>query len=151
MGTSFSKWLGGPVGGGPVKGSMSKIMNWIVSCDTRDWFLVADPRHAELVIEQLGVSEFISTATPGIDGQDEVDREDDVDIVGADATRFRGFTTRYNYLVFQRLYIQLSTEEICGGISKPTTGSLPRVAAVGPALEVRAALGLEVRDAGTFL
>ena len=44
------------------------------------------PRHAELVIEQLGVGDFRSAATPGIDGIDEVDRDDDVEITGADDT-----------------------------------------------------------------
>ena len=62
------------------------FLNRIVRCDGSGWSLEADPRHAELVIEQLGVSDLRAAATPGIDGIEEVDKDDDVDIIGADAT-----------------------------------------------------------------
>ena len=84
------------------------------------------PRHAELIIEQLGVGELRSAAAPGIDGIDEVDREDDVEITGSDATRFRGVAARCNYLA-DRPDIQFPTKEICREMSKPTTGSLRRL------------------------
>ena len=77
-------------------------MNRIVRCNRDGWSLEADPRHAELIIERLGVSEMRSAATPGIDGIDEVDREDDVEITGPDATRFRGVAARCKYLAFDR-------------------------------------------------
>ena len=93
-----------------------------------DWFLEADPRHAELRIEQLGVGEMRSAATPGID---EVDREDDVEITGSDATRFRSVAARCNYLAFDRPDIQFPTKEICREMSKPTTGSLRRLQRLG--------------------
>ena len=34
-----------------------KVLNRIVRCDESGWSLEADPRHAELIIEQLGVGE----------------------------------------------------------------------------------------------
>ena len=67
--------------------SEGKVLNRIVRCSEEEWSLEADPRHAELIIEQLGVGELRSAATPGIDGVDEVDREDDVEITGLDATK----------------------------------------------------------------
>ena len=80
--------------------SEGEVLNRIVRCNEDGWSLEADPRHAELIIEQLGVSEMGSAATPGIDGIDEVDREDDVEIAGSDATRFRGVAARFNDLAF---------------------------------------------------
>ena len=68
--------------------SEGKVLNRIVRCSEDGWSLEADTRHAELIIEQLGGGDLRSTATPGIDGIDEVDREDDVEITGSDATRF---------------------------------------------------------------
>ena len=51
--------------------------------------------------------------TGGIDGIEEVDRDDDdVDITGADATRFRGVAARCNRLAFDRPDIQFLTKEI---------------------------------------
>ena len=35
-----------------------KVLNRVVSCDENGWRLEADPRHAELVVEQLGVEEL---------------------------------------------------------------------------------------------
>ena len=82
--------------------SEGKVLNRIVRCSKDGWSLEADPRHAELIIEQLGVGELRSAATPGIDVIDEVDREDDVEITGSDATRFRGVAARCNYLACDR-------------------------------------------------
>ena len=105
-----------------------KVLNRIVRCDESGSSLKADPRHAELIIEQLGVGELMSAATPGIDG---VDREDDVDITGSDATRFRRVAARCNYLAFDRPDIQIPTKEICREMPKPTTGRLRRLQRLG--------------------
>jgi hypothetical protein len=86
--------------------SEGKVLNRIVRCSEEGWSLEADPRHAELIIEQLGVGELRAAATPGINGIDEVDRDDDVEITGSDATRFRGVAARCNYLAFDRPDIQ---------------------------------------------
>ena len=72
-----------------------------------------------------------TAATPGIDGQEEEDGEQDQDIVGADATRFRGVAARCNYLAFDRPDIQFATKEICREMSRPTTGSLRRLKRLG--------------------
>lgn len=107
------------------------VLNRVVTCDEAGWKLEADPRHAELIIEQLGVGDLRPAATPGVDGANEVDREDDIEIVGADATRFRGVAARCNYLEFDRPGIQYATKEIRREMSKPTTGSLRRLKRLG--------------------
>ena len=112
-----------------------KVLNRVVTVDEVGWRLEADPRHAELIIEQLGVGDLREAATPGVDGADEVDRDDDVEIVGADATRFRGVAARCNYLSFDRPDIQYSTKEICREMSRPTTGSLRRLKRLGQYLK----------------
>ena len=66
------------------------VLNRQICCGERGWRLEADPRHAELIVEQLGVGDCRSMASPGVDESEEVDYEQDVDIVGDDATRFRG-------------------------------------------------------------
>ena len=113
------------------------MLNRIVRCDENGWSLEIDPRHAKLIIKQLGVGELRSAAAPGIDGFDEVDREDDVEITGSDATRFRGVAARCNYLAFDRPDIQFPTKEICREMSKPTTGSPRRLQRLGQYLKGR--------------
>ena len=112
-----------------------KVLNRIVRCDGIGWTLEADPRHAELVIEQLGVGDLRAAATPGIDGIEEVNTDDDVDITGADATIFRGVAARCNHLAFDRPDIQFPTKEISREMSKPTTGSLRRLQRLGQHLK----------------
>ena len=70
------------------------MLNRIVRCTDRGWQLEADPRHAELIIEQLGVGGGKPVITLGIDDDDDDDDDDEnveVEIEGADATRFRGW------------------------------------------------------------
>ena len=43
-----------------------KVLNRIVRCTESGWELEADPRHAELIIEQLGVGSGRAAVTPGI-------------------------------------------------------------------------------------
>ena len=111
------------------------MLNRIVRCDENGWSLEAYPRHAELIIEQLRVGELRSAATPGIDGIDEVDREDDMEIIGSDATRFLGVAARCNYLASDWLDIQFPTKEISSEMSKPTTGSLRQLQRLGQYLK----------------
>ena len=96
------------------------------------------------------MGELRSAATPGIDGIDEVDRDDDVEITGSDATRFRGVAARCNYLAFDRPDIQPDQGDLQGDVQaydgKPST-----VAEVGPVLEGQNAPRLELRNAGALL
>ena len=110
-------------------------MNWVVTCDSAGWRLEADPRHAEFIEEQLGVGDFREAVTPGLDGADDEDRPEDIEIIGADATRFRGVAARCNYLAFDRPDIQFATKEVCREMSKPTTGSLRRLRRLGQYLK----------------
>ena len=51
---------------GPRAGKEGKVLNRIVSWTEKGWELEADPRHAELIQEQLGISSGggITTAGP---------------------------------------------------------------------------------------
>ena len=53
------------------------VLNRIVRCDESGCSLEADPRHAELVIEQSGVGDLRLAATPGSYGIEEVDSQRD--------------------------------------------------------------------------
>ena len=102
-----------------------------MSCTPDGWTIEADPRHAELIVEQLGVAEARSVVSPGVDGADEDDNDDDEFITGAGLTRFRGVAARCNYMSFDRPDVQFATKEICREMSKPTTGSLRRLRRIG--------------------
>ena len=112
-----------------------KVLNRILRCTSEGWQLKADPRHAELAMEQLGISESRSVVTPGVDGtcgvDDDDDDDDDVDLSGQDITRFCRVAARCNYLAFDQPDLQFSTKEVCREMSRPTNGSLRRLRRVG--------------------
>ena len=67
-----------------------RLNNWEWSRTTRQtgkvlnrilrWDIEADPRHAELVAEQLGFTEDKGIGTPGLPGAAEDDHDDDADL-----------------------------------------------------------------------
>ncbi len=50
----------------------------------------ADPRHAEHVVEQLGLQEDNGIGAPGLSGADEHNNDDSIPLTGADITSYRG-------------------------------------------------------------
>ena len=72
-------------------------MNRILRATDAGWEVEADPRQAELVIEQLGLTSEKAVATPGVSGIDEDDLPDDTPLLGLDIAMFRGTAARCNY------------------------------------------------------
>ena len=93
--------------------------------------LEADPRHAELVVQQLELQGSKSLSTPGVDGADEDDTEEDRPLSDADASKFRGVIARINYLAADRPDLQYATKEVCREMASPTSGSLRRLLRIG--------------------
>ena len=90
-----------------------KVLHRVLRCTPQGREMEADPRHAELIIEQLGLENAKIAATPGTDGKEEADVEGDVEFIGEEATNFRAVFARGNYLAMDRPNIQFSVKEIC--------------------------------------
>ena len=108
-----------------------KVLNRVLRCTPDGWELEADPRHAELIIEQLGLGEDKGLGTPGVFGTDEDDKDDEVLLAGTDITQFRGVIARCNYLGSDRPDCQFAIKEGCREMSKPTMGSLRKLRHIG--------------------
>ena len=98
-----------------------KVLNRVLRATESGWEVEGDPRHAELVIEQLGLMNEKAVATPGVSEQDEDDLEDDVPLVGPDITCFRCVAARCNYLGPDRPDVQYDAKEVCRWMSAPLT------------------------------
>ena len=59
------------LGGSKGQKAEGKVLNMISGHTADGWEIKADPRHAELVIEQLGLEGDSSVATSGVSGADE--------------------------------------------------------------------------------
>jgi hypothetical protein len=108
-----------------------KVLNRILRHTASGWEIEADPRHAELVIEQLGLDNDGGVATPGVSGAEEEDTDTDTPLVGDDITKYRGVIARCNYLGADRPDALFAIKEGCREMSKPTTGSLRRLRRIG--------------------
>ena len=75
-----------------------KVLNRILRRTPIGWEIEADPRHAEIIIERLGLENEKGVVTPGVSGADEEDVEDDTPFVGQAITQYRGAIARCNYM-----------------------------------------------------
>ena len=91
----------------------------------------ADPRHAELIIEQLELNATKGVSTPGVDDQGEEEDEAQQPLEPQAATAFRGIAARCNYLAADRPDIMYPVKELCREMSAPTNRSMSRLERVG--------------------
>ena len=90
-----------------------KVSNRVLRATNEGWEYEADPRHAELVAEQLGLCNEKGVATPGVSGVDEDDLPDDHPLSAVNVRNFRAVAARCNYLGPDRPDAQFSIKECC--------------------------------------
>ena len=74
-----------------------KFLNRLIRCTDAGSEVEADPRHAELVVEQLEIEDK-GVSIPLTSGLDEEDTEEDVPLEAEDITRYSSVLARCNYL-----------------------------------------------------
>ena len=112
-----------------------KILNRIVRCTPEGWEYEADPRHSELIMEQLGTDKGKSVITPGIDDDKDEDKEDEEKLAGEEASKYRGVAARCNYLAMDRPDIQYAVKEVCRDMSNPMKKSIKKLRRIGQYLK----------------
>ena len=71
----------------------------------------ADPRHAELIVEQVTKEGVRTTQTPGNGLAKE--GEDEKELEGEQATQYRALAARCNYLSMDRPDMHFAVKEAC--------------------------------------
>ena len=66
-----------------------KVLNRVLRVTEDGSEMEADPRHAELVVEQLQLMNDKGIDTPGLSAADEDDNDEDVPLTGYDVTSYR--------------------------------------------------------------
>ena len=103
-----------------------KVLNRIVRAGDAGWELEADPRHAELLIQQMEMETSKGVVTPGVDQDDAEAGEDEELSDKGEIKKFRGVAARANYLAQDRPDIAFAAKEVCREMAKPTAGSWRR-------------------------
>jgi hypothetical protein len=92
-----------------------------VRCTRKGFEYEADLRHAELISEEMMVSDSKGVDTPGVkeDDKDGDDAGEECLLPKAESTQFRAIAARANYLAADRPDIQYAVKEICKKMSNP--------------------------------
>ena len=127
---------------GKQKSSEGQVLNRVVRRTARGFELEADLRHAELIVEQLGLQDSKPVSTPGVDmaaggGGDAEGSTVEEELPPAEATLFRGIAARCNYLQPDRPDIQFAVKECCRLMSRPTARAWELLKRVGRYLKGR--------------
>ena len=121
-----------------------RVLNRILAWTDGGLTYEADPRHAEIIIRDLGLEACKPVTTPGaredvakasfvIVGENGlVENEGGGELLGAqDATRFRALTARGNYLALDRADIQFAVKELSRRMSAPRSGDMDLLKRLG--------------------
>eukprot|EP00973_Karenia_brevis_P050492 7008535-Karenia_brevis.AAC.1 len=100
----------------------ARVLNRVVRRTKDGWEYEPDQRHAEIIIESLGLEEAKAVSTPGEDEKKWEEEENKVLLEGWQATAYRALAARSNYLAQDRPDIMFATKEILSliHISEPT-------------------------------
>ena len=112
------------LGPGPQDEKEVRILNRVVTWHDDGIGYEPDPRHPEIIIQQLGLEEATSVTTPGVKesaGEDEIAEEDKLE--GSEATLYRAIVARINYLALDRPDIQFSAKEASRHMAAPRSGN----------------------------
>lgn len=92
----------------------------------------ADPKHAELIWEKLGLTRESGGATTAFVREE--CEGDEVVLDAADATLFRQVAARANYVSLDRPDTQFAVKEICGHMAVPTQAGVRKLKHLAPYL-----------------
>ena len=98
------------------------ILNRVVRWTSEGLEYEADPRQAEKLIQECGLRDSNTMATPGLRASFE-ETENDTPLDKKLHTAFRGSAARANYLAADRVDCQFAAKEICRWMASPTAGS----------------------------
>ena len=100
----------------------ARVLNRIIRVTSHGWEMEADQRHADILVQALGLSGAKSVTTPGEQDKSWEEVENKVELSSAQAHQFRQLAARANYLAMDRPDIQYATKEVCRAMARPTRG-----------------------------
>ena len=108
-----------------------KVLNRIVTWEKNGVGYEADPRHVEVILEQLQLTNCTPVGTPGTstEGKTQADHGTPLDL--QQESRYRALVARANYLSPDRADIAFAVKELAKSMSNPTNGDSARLKRLG--------------------
>ena len=98
-----------------------KILNRIIRATANGWEYECDPRHIEMLIEQLGLGDSKAAVTPGVEASAAELAGDALQPVDIErAIQYRRLVARANYIASDRAESHYAIKELCREMSAPT-------------------------------
>ena len=119
MTTMFAIKNRGRLGPGKTDDKIIRILNRCVEWKADGIHYEADPRHSEIIIDEMKISGGKGVVTPGIK-IDDTTPDMELPLDAQKAPKFKQITARANYLSHDRLDIQYAVKELSRGMAKPT-------------------------------
>ena len=107
-----------------------RLLNRIIAWTPTGIRYEADQRHAEIIIESLGLSNAKGVDTPGV-SENKLSDDDSEPLPKHEHTMYRAAAARCNFLGLDRPDIQYAAKEISRGMASPTQGDLIRLKRLG--------------------
>jgi hypothetical protein len=133
----------GRLGDGSGDVQEMRILNRIVKWGPAGITYEADQRHAEIIVQQFGLTEANCTVSPG--EKDRRPEETSPPLDAASASLYRSITARVNYLAQDRPDLAYACKEACRDMCSPTQKSWTRLKHVARYLVGRPRLLYEYR------
>ena len=100
-------------------------------CSEKGIIFEADPRHAEITIEQLQLKDAKIVCTPGTKDEGNTTQDAEEELDESQASQYRAITARCNYISPDRLDIAYTVKELARRMSRPTKGDWQRLKRLG--------------------
>ena len=115
-----------------------RVLNRVITWTAEGLTYEADQRHAEIIVQELGLGSSKAVTTPGsrddaakmspLQQQEEVNSDY---LAGKEATKFRALTARMNYLAQDRPDLQYAVKEVARRMASPRQGDWTALKRVG--------------------
>ena len=109
------------------------VLNRVLRWDAQGIQYEADPRHAEIIIRELGLLGSKGVSTPGVKHSGVL--EEGEPLSRQDSTKFRALVARANYLAQDRVDIQFAVKELTRRMSAPDSEDLVALKRLGRYLQ----------------
>jgi hypothetical protein len=119
------------VGTGKEEDREGKVLNRVIRVTEDGWEYEPDQRHAEMIVEELGLQGAKPSVTPGEDEKKWEQEENEVPLEKDRASKFRSIAARINYLAADRPDLMYSAKEACRQMANPTEGGWKMVKRIG--------------------
>ena len=108
------------VGDAPDENKEGRVLGRVLRITQDGWEYEPDQRHAEMIVEAMGLQNAKSVSTPAEEEKAWEEEANNEELEAGKATTFRRIAARANYLAADRPDIMYSVKEICRQMAKPT-------------------------------